>query len=701
MRYFYTWLIGCGLALGAGLPLAVAQEKLNAEGFPADWQTPDFNFTMLEPAAGEPNTVSEIGPTVSGTLAVSEAHVGLVKPSATVAIGPRAQGPQSFTIDQLPRVSLTSSATIALPPPASVMNVPSDTTLFKPLGQTLPQQRPSGIAADLGIIVNEQAVGGPQGGLASLASFGPLSSGAAAPDDVWQRADVATQSTRLSAASAQPVHSMALREAYRRLLLASVAVPPVGKTTEHWLAVRAEALENLGWYEAAWSLWREAGPLLRQPNTPPALLQGWARASLLAGQTEAACALVREQAAAGMVSDFWPSAAAVCAAAELNQSGSPAALALAIQLLPTRVMQTDPALITALGAVRDGTSPTLGGAEAKAWPVGALAGAAFAAAPRLLTDDMVKLLPDLALRRIRESQALPLSVRETAALRLIEQTAWPEDANRWLQMVSSPTMPRVAQAAWPDAAVVVWAQQISGTEGVATSSDSRAGIEEAAPRVVTAALRLGMVPLAQAWWPQWQSQTGLDAAGLRMRLQGQLALQFAQKQSVDTTFAAWLAARSTEPLASQRVLAVLEGVGVRISGTAWAQVMSVENQPDTLNLAWQRLLEAAAEQQDLPAVLSMVSEALRGQNAASASPGVLKASLQALRAVGAAEAAQRLAAEALTLPPSTLRAARILALDEGSAPLSLVKPALSPSVKIPQPTKPVAPQPPLLGKPSL
>jgi hypothetical protein len=177
-----------------------------------------------------------------------------------------------------------------------------------------------------------------------------LAAGVAAPEGVWNKATLGTQRSRLQAATRQPLASPALREAYRLLLLAQVAAPAPEAGQPHWLAVRAEALEALGLYEAAWSLWREAGPLLRQPGVMGELQQGWARISLLSGQTEAACSLVREQAAAGMVSEFWPSAAAVCAALELQQTGNPAPLTLAIQLLPPKTLQGDPALVAAFNS---------------------------------------------------------------------------------------------------------------------------------------------------------------------------------------------------------------------------------------------------------------------------------------------------------------------------------------------------------------
>lgn len=698
------------------------EEALGPEGFPQSWQTNDFAFTMLEPAAGgatvsplspsplstKPFPISPTSPspsTPSGPSTAVPQAGGLATVAAPTLAPPSPTGalPKSFRIHEMPRINPTPSGTMAIPTAKGEgLAQEGEGSVFRPIGQALPQHS-GGVAADLGIMVNEQALGSKAGGLAALTSYGPLAAGVAAPEGVWNKATLGTQRSRLQAATRQPLASPALREAYRLLLLAQVAAPAPEAGQPHWLAVRAEALEALGLYEAAWSLWREAGPLLRQPGVMGELQQGWARISLLSGQTEAACSLVREQAAAGMVSEFWPSAAAVCAALELQQTGNPAPLTLAIQLLPPKTLQGDPALVAALTAVRDATSPTLGQRGGRAWPIGPLAGATLAAAPALLPAEVIQTLPDVALRRIRASTDLEEGTRRMAALRLVDLTGWAEDANVWLGMVSSPTAPNRVAANWPDAAVLAWAKQVSLSSVVAMPSSTLVGWQDSAPKVVQAALRLGVLETAAAWLPLWPDQGPPSEATQRTKLQTQITYMLLMGLETDTPLQQWLAIPgNTNSQNSQRILAVIEGMGRTISGTTWAAVAGApagaQASGDALNLAWQRLLESAAQQRDVPAVLSMVSEALRGQSPASASPAALRASLQALRQVGETQTAARLAAEALTLAPSAPQRAiqaRQAPAANGQAIMTIDAPAAPATPTI------TAPNPPLLPKPNL
>jgi hypothetical protein len=610
---------------------------------------------------------------------------------------------QTYRIDQLSRTTIAPSGTLPLAlPPALARS--ATTSSFQPLPQVF-QASAGGVAADLGIVVNEQPVAGAGSGVAGLAAFGPLA--AAVPEGVWLRAPQVTQVRQLRSAMAQPLRSAALRDEWRTVLLAAAAAPQTAEGQPHWLALRAEMLEQLGLYEAAWSLWREVGPLLRDPALPTELRQGWARASLLAGQHERACSVVREQAAAGMVSEFWPSAAAVCAAVELVANGGDsadgAALGLAIQLLPASVLKADPALVAALSTVRDNLPPRLGN-----WPVGSLAGATLAAVPGLVSASQVAGWPDVALRRLQASANLPLALRTEAALQLAGQTGSAADAAQWLALASSPTLPAAPLRQWPDAVLLAWAKALVQAQ---VNDPSATLPPQAAALVVPAALRLGELNTALAWWGPYRAQEGLDPTALRARWQTYLALQLAQQQNVSATVAAWSVVRGTDPTAGQRVLAVVAGLGHPVEASHWQAVASEPGgQGDALNLAWQNLVQEAAQQPDRVAVLAMVSEALRGQNAAAASPAVLQAALAALRTVGLSQTAQRLAAEALTLPPTG--AARVLKMAEPLAeplPPATVLTVASPSahqpvpggLKAPQAPSVTAPKPPLLPKPKV
>jgi len=677
---------------GGAMPRAISQAAPQAAGFmekaaetPADWMVPDFNFSLLESAAEGGAPAAALKPGVA-------AH--------------------TYRIDELSRTTLTPSGSqpVALPAAGLISATQAagaqGGTGLQTLGQAFGNSaHGAGAAGQLGVPVTEQDLAGVAGGLAGLAAYGPLA--AAVPENIWLRSTYSGQVRQLKNALETPLMSPALRQEWRTLLLAA-ALPPQGAQGQpHWLAVRAELLEKLGFYEAAWSLWREAGPLLQAPELPAELRQGWARASLLAGQNGRACTMVREQAAAGMVSEFWPSAAAVCAALELvNNGGSGAegaALTLAIQLLPPGVLKADPALVAALNAVRDNARPRVGN-----WPVGSLAGSTLAAVPALLEPEAVGNLPDVTLRRLEASTGVALPVRTAAALQLSAKTGMMADATRWLVLASSPTLPAMPLKSWPDIALIAWAKafvQAHANDPSATLSAPVAAL------VMPAALRAGDINTALAWWEPYRSQSGLEPTASRARWQAYLALQLAQQQNVSASLASWYALRGPEPIATQRVLAVVAGMGQPVDPSYWAAVAGVEaHQADTLNLAWQNLVREAAQQQDRATVLAMVSEALRGQNAATAAPAVLQAALAALRQVGLPATATRLAAEALTLPITP--ATRVLKMAEPSpanADKSTVPVVAASTSQIISPTllaphAPVvprvhAPKPPLLPKP--
>jgi hypothetical protein len=676
------------LGFAQNLP-AGQQNKLE---FPSDWQTQDFNFSLLEPAAGTP------------TAAVPSQVPSPVPSPTTPPTGGLAT--QTFRIEQLPRTTIAPSGTqpVAIPPASAGLSLSPSVTGFRPVSQAFGGTVQGGsVAASLGIIVNEQPVAGAQSGLVGLAAYGPLSG--AAPDTLWLRAPQTEQQRRLKAATAKPLLSAALQAAWRLMLLAETAAPQANEAAPNWLAVRAETLEALGQYEAAWGLWREAGRLVVNPTgleIPDNLQQGWARASLLAGQTADACSLVRAQAAKGMVSDFWPSSAAVCAATDLAQIGAgggeeanAAALSLAIQLLPPATLQNDPALVAALNAVRDNATPRLG-----AWPLGSLAGATLAAVPQLLLVTQIAKLPDVALRRLQATPALGDDVRHAAALALAAKTNAPNDAASWLALASSPTLPKAPGASWPDAATLAWAKayvQAAVADPSATLPPS------ATTQVVGAALRQNDLTTALSWWGPYRAQEGLSPPALRARWQYYLALQLVQDQQVSGTLSAWSLVRGDDAMANRRTLAVVAGLGQTVAPELWVALNTeAPEQADTLNLAWQNLIMDAARQPDRVAVLAMVSEALRGQNAAALPPAVLQASLAALRAVGLETTAQRLAAEALTMAPTS--GPRVLKMHEPLAealPAALPATLATPTVPTPKAPSVTAPKPPLLPKPKV
>lgn len=592
-------------------------DQLGADGFPADWDPQDLENPPV-----------------------------LVVPPASRTVLPAKPQPVTFRVDQMRSVALAPSGSmpVALPPERGGARGGVSGTIYRPLAAVFAGGTSATLAPGA---APEGTENGPlNNDLAALAAYGPLApaSGGFA-GEVWG----AVSSTVAAGLSRQAVMtpSPALREAWRRLLL-SQAVPPGGIVSatlvgpDHWLVVRARLLQQLGLDEAAWSLWRQAGPGARSQN--PDLAKGWVQAGMLAGAQASVCPLAREKAAAGEGDSFWPSAVAVCAAAEAQAgggSGSAAALGLSLQLLPAEVQKNDPALVAALTAVRDGKPLVLGLA-----PLSPLAGAVAAAYPVLLSPTALPLLPDVALRRLRETQALPVELRAEVAGQLATRTGWPQDGEAFLRLVSGTGLQGKPER-WPDAALVAWAAHASTTQSVSASR-----------LIVPAALRLGDVSTALARWNAWQP-TATETDGGRARLDAEVALHALNRADVpEPLLQSWLAVQDLATPAgaerAQRGLLMLEGLGMKVPAGLWeayrARAVEVS---DATDAGWRRLLENAVAARNAPAVMGLLGEGMGNRRAADLPPATAGAAVVALRAIGLPDLAKRLLAEALTLLPES------------------------------------------------
>lgn len=546
------------------------------------------------------------------------------------------------------------------------------------------------------------------GGLAGFGVLTPATGGQ--PASVWQSAAAGRQEAAITGSLARGVASPALREAWRRLLL-SEAVPPKPETgpsatvPTNWLAVRAGALERLGLYEAAWSLWRQVpveavrgGAMAEDEDT----VYGWVGAKLLAGQGVEACEVARTRVQARVnqvggadvptVDARWPVVVAVCQLLAPQQQvvGLPggAAASLSLQVVEPMLRGRDPALLKILTAVQDG-KPVHGAAMGRGG-AGTLGGAVLAVYPALVGEGMMLRLPDVALRRIVKSP-LPDALRAPAAVALAGATGWPEDGQVAWRLVSDTAV----SAMLPDA--VMLARGVSGSEvGPAAA-------------YVTAALRLGSVAAARAGMGVWDGVDGLKANEVRERLQGQMALGFAENKVDDTLWDTWRVAQTLENAGgvrqALRTLLAGEAMGVAVPERVWRDIRD-RSVPvsDVMDVAWKRLLDGAVAGRDVPRVLGLMSDAWAGEPANRVMPDVLGASVAALRAVGQEDIALRVMAEGLTgLPVAVLptparpvavsATVPVRAVDEGVPVLP------PPRVKSPSIKAPVKPAVPAVTKP--
>lgn len=570
-------------------------EELGADGFPVGWGAEDFH--------------------IAGEVSKTKQEV---------------KGPTSFKVEELGKVSLTPSGSVPVALPAPNGKVSNSYyisgTSYKPLAAVFGGVSGS-LLAPAGVVVGGETLGKSANDVKTLTEFGSLS---------WKGTTLWSQAAPMAARSplvAVKIASPALKEAWRRVLLAKNP-PPEDYVGQHWLAVRAEALEQIGAYEAAWSLWREVGPGARA--VAPELAEGWAKSALLAGHYPDACALARAQVAEGKSED-WVKMVAVCTAVEVVTGGATsanaAALSLSLQLMPPEVVATDPLMVKSLEAVRDGAT-----VEVPADASG-LAAAVMVGFPAIISGSTAG-LPDMALRRLRDTSALPLAMRVEAGRGLARSTNWLPDGVALTQLVSG----GVPAPTTPEIAVLAWAAQTAALRGQKVSDTEEAEV------VVKAALRLGEDETASAWLPKWLVKEG-DTVQLKDKLQAEVAVQALSGKVSESTMQRWLVGQNVGTVEgssnAQRVMLAVEGLGLAVSDSLWSGYRSRAVPVGDGDVAWRRLMSGAVRARDVPKILTLVSEGLAGQTADQASPAVVGDSIAALRVSGFEELAKRLAGEAM------------------------------------------------------
>ncbi|NBV54772.1 MAG: hypothetical protein EBR79_03570, partial [Proteobacteria bacterium] len=303
-----------------------------------------------------------------------------------------------------------------------------------------------------------------------------------------------------------------------------------------------------GMFESAQSLLPTTPTAIMENITEPAtnrLAQTWAASMLLGGNASTACATARNLLAGNQLTEAqrpnWLATVATCAALEAAQASTSgadstqqartnSALGLSLQLLPPQLATTNPTLVDALNALQNGQTYE---ASASAHP---LTGAVLAAYPALLNPESLQTtlatLPDVTLRRLRQTTTLPLPLRAAAAQALVAQTNWLPDGLAFVKLVesddvlserselsTSPTRRSSARlpkggdagakagseseggpqptATTTPAATLAWAGQASANALLKTSPTVIA--PHLATTIATAALLMGDVPTATKW----------------------------------------------------------------------------------------------------------------------------------------------------------------------------------------------------------
>lgn len=546
---------------------------------------------------------------------------------------------------------------------------------WKPADFMIGKRIISGTAIPMNTPVKAVSASQPQiGGAAQpemplMESTGVLKPGAGgAAADVWQKRSRGEVDASLNRATAQGVASPALREAWRRLLLSEASPPPAGDNDVRpsWVAARADTLEKLGLYEASLSLWRTVSA---QTTLDDSSALSLVRAQLLSGQAREGCALAKAKTVNGQTQGDWPVIMAVC---QLVGNGpNPAAASLSLQLVEPVLKAKNPGLLRILTAVQDGKPVmTLNSPQAM---VDGLGGAVLAGYPALVGADIMPRLPDVALRRLMASEALPQDLRGRAAVALARQTYLLPDGEAAWRLVSNTAFSGVL----PDA--VIFARGAKGLSGTEVGD------------YVQAALRLGMVEDAAKVVVRWQgiSATGSvpNAVAERGRMQAVLAVAALQGRVEDRVWDSWMLAQALEnqtgARGAQRSLLVVEALGIPVPERVWQQLRDRAVPVSTLvDPAWQRLLAGALRERNIPAGLALISEGWAGQPPAGVVPVVMGASVEALRTLGMEDIGRRVAVEAmLGIPASHL----IPLVPEGATAVSetVAKPVIGADAEVP------------------
>lgn len=549
-------------------------------------------------------------------------------------------------------------------------------------------------------VVKVDEVGKVPTELAKLDMWGPLTEmNGGVRERQWDGVSASQVVALVDGLAASKVSGVVLAESVARSLLtrgkAEGAVVPAGAL----LAARAEALQGMGMDEAAFALWRAVPAEARTHDSQ--LARGWASGSLMAGEPTEACATGRRL-AAEQPQGFWREVAAACSVLD-RMSGS---VELALNLVNEQGGGFDPVLRKLLIALRDDDAPVK---LAKGEMFSPVSAAVVAQYPALLEAREVARLPEIVLRRLMQTAALPLAMRLEAAEVLLVRAPSPlaAEAVRVLyeafpfppdQLQQAPVVAKSLKGAearallWqavrvaPQAAdkAAAWSLLVARAEqdgrgvmggylapkaGLTADAASVAALGEGWMTMVRGAWQQGDSPQALAWRVAAQDVSSPTAVLIGQRAQLGLEAAVADGRLADTAFEQWLVARSmgsaAERTAAVRSVAVLEGLGIALPDDAWSRLegmLALRDDSFGGDMVRVEALRRLADDKRMGPVLVRLAGWAQERPLAAWAPLEAKAAVAALRQVGLGREAKRLAWEILVLPGDKVTPAAVPAV---------------------------------------
>lgn len=625
---------GAMLALVLWSYVAMA-EALGPDGFPLDWTVRDFDVS----------SVSESTVPVKG-------------------------GVVSMPVSALPRVSADPSMTPVL----------ASTTVQVSLTKPMPQL-PTVQVEDVGKIPEE---------LAKLDMWGPLTEmSGGISEKAWSGVKAAEVLALVDGLAPKPLASDAVRDLLARTLLTRGRMDGEATVAGGLLAARAKALQGIGLDEQAYALWRVVPASVRGEDG--VLTRGWAASSLMAGQAVEPCAVARKLVVASP-QGFWREMAVTCTALDRVSGGLDLSLAVADE---QGLGNFDPVLWKLLVALRDDDVPVKLKAKEAVSPLSA---ALVAAYPSLLEMKELGRLPNVVLRRLLQTPALPLVLRLEAAellqvrmpsavgaeaVRVLyEAYPFPPDQvqmapalakslkggeARALLWQAARMMPQLADkaVAWGlfaaqaekdgREALAVWLP--ASRAEIAASPETFAALGEAWPQAVRGAWLLGDDKAALAWRVAAQDVVSATVPLIRTRAQLGVEAAVADGRLADTALEQWLVTQSMADAAGRtaavRGLAVLEGLGIELPDDAWTRLeamLALRDDSFGGDMVRVQALNVLAEAKRPGPVVLKVAQWAQARPLRAWAPLEAKAAVAALQAVGLTREAKLLAWEILAAP---------------------------------------------------
>ena len=502
-------------------------------------------------------------------------------------------------------------------------------------------------------------------------------------ENIWQKITRVRAENLLKEVQNQGVKSKTLQHVLKSLLL-STALPPAGPSAKHWLGVRAQALQTMGFAQDAHFLLNRVSSV---PLSTSALDQIRVGDLLLFGAYEKACSHIQAN-ILNTDAPYWQQALLVCHALE-NQTDK---LGLALKLVTPQEQQFNPLLYQLLTHITEGAtfSPRLSVTDI----LSPLHIALYQKTPTLINPEVIQKLPDVTLRQLAQTQELDISLRLQAAERLVNSFDTKTDIallNKLYEsvpfsaeMVEAPVSAANQEVDGSKARALLWqaAQAITVPSGKALALKllwqraekdaledlptkllpNARGIKPEknlawfSPYVIKTALKGNRLDVAQAWWAVLSGNRSLSRGLSVERTDIAMAFSLLDGNLEEKTLDAWW---KTQPLHTPadrfkvvRMLALIEALDLHVPADFWYTVYHELNDAYTKPLAgpgaiWLRLLATALEEGNTGEALLMLAEPLVYAHVKNLPPQGAANIVAGLTYLGLRPEAQNLALEAI------------------------------------------------------